>query len=126
MKKKSGFSIHELMISLFLINLVVFALLGVVTTLLKSSQTVNENSKGAIAASSILDRYVEGEITKDKKSGKEDFSGETYYYRIEDVFVRKAETGIPGLRQITITVSTSEDFKVTAKEIKITTLKLAD
>ncbi len=138
MKKERGFSFHELAIALFLINLVVFSVLGVITTLMKSSRGVNENSKSVIAANSILETYLAGDEEFQKKfqsdatgndkalTGQITYADIEYHFHIEDVTVRQTQPGFPGMKQITITVSTSPDFltKPTNKDIKITTLKV--
>ncbi|MCQ2736358.1 MAG: hypothetical protein MJ234_03985 [bacterium] len=131
--KRKGFTIHELMISLFLINMVAFALLAVVSMLLKSSQHVNQNSKAAIAASSILDKYIAGEMSVPENDhqiiSEEEFSGQKFYYKIEVKEARESKKGIPGINQITIRVSADERLKSGHTEdddIVLTTLQVTE
>lgn len=53
-KKKKGISFYELVVSLFLINLVLFSVLSVIIGFLKGARQVNENSKTALVANSIM------------------------------------------------------------------------
>ncbi len=53
-KKKTGISFYELVVSLFLINLVLFSVLSVIIGFLKGARQVNENSKTALVANSIM------------------------------------------------------------------------
>lgn len=53
-KKKTGISFYELVVSPFLINLVLFSVLSVIIGFLKGARQVNENSKTALVANSIM------------------------------------------------------------------------
>lgn len=134
-KAKKGVSFYELVISLFLINLVIFSVLSVITMLLRGSMHVNENSKGAVAANSIMNLYMSdsvkekdteesltstpsesedtdenSKIEKNKVSEIE-FAGIKYYYLIEETWIKKSEDGKPGLNNVKLTVSLNEKFK---------------
>ena len=63
--KKKGISFYELIVSLFLINLVIFSVLSVITMLLKGSRQVSENSKTAVVANSIMNLYMTDDLTLD-------------------------------------------------------------
>lgn len=155
-KAKKGVSFYELIISLFLINLVIFSVLSVITMLLRGSMHVNENSKGAVAANSIMNLYMsdnikETESTTSEFSESEDtdenskieknkvseieFAGIKYYYLIEETWIKKSEDGKPGLNNVKLTVSLNEKFKTNKDEylkkpdeqdITITTLRVCD
>ncbi|MBR0519364.1 hypothetical protein IJJ97_06205, partial [bacterium] len=132
-KNRKGVSFYELVVSLFLINLVLFSVLSVITMLLRGSMHVNENSKGAVVANSIMNLYMSGDVIAPKTEGtseatesEEDksnkvkinevsemeFAGIKYYYLIEETAAKKSTTtGQPGLNNIKLRVSLNEKFK---------------
>lgn len=155
-KNKKGVSFYELVISLFLINLVLFSVLSVITMLLRGSMHVNENSKGAVVANSIMNLYMSGDIQSKKTDSSEtpaeteedtinkvvtnkvaemEFAGIKYYYLIEETVAKQSETGKPGLNNIKLRVSLNEKFKTNTQaylekpddqDITIVTLKVCD
>ena len=135
--KKKGVSFYELIISLFLINLVIFSVLSVITMLLKGSQQVSGNSKTAVVANSIMNLYMTDDLTLDDTNKVEekndfyykDFAGIRYYFKIEETVVRASGIRQPGLNQIVLRVSSDERFPSdpeNIQNIKLTTLKTVD
>ena len=133
--KNKGLSFYELVVSLFLINLVIFSVLAVITMLLKGSKQVNENSKTAVVANSIMNMYMTDDLKSDGSvEGKDgfyykDFAGIRYYYKIDETIVRNSGIRQPGLNQIVLTISSDERFPndpENIKSIKLTTLKTVD
>lgn len=133
--KKKGVSFYELIISLFLINLVIFSVLSVITMLLKGSQQINENSKTAVVANSIMNMYMtndlthSGDVTGYKGFHYKDFAGIRYYYKIDETVVRASGIRQPGLNQVVLTISSDERFPSdpeNIQNIQLTTLKTVD
>ena len=130
-KKNKGVSFYELVISLFLINLVIFSVLSVITMLLRGSQHVNENSQGAVAANSIMNKYMSGDLDIDVSQNTVqtiEFAGVTYYYVIEETVIKHSSAGKPGLNNIKLTLSLNENFKTNPdpQDISLVTLKVCD
>lgn len=131
-KKNKGVSFYELVISLFLINLVIFSVLAVITMLLRGSRHVNENSQGAVAANSIMNKYMSGDLEikdpKVKEVQKIEFAGVTYYYLIEETVIKPSNTGKPGLNNIKLTLSLNENFMTNPdpQDISLVTLRVCD
>ena len=135
-KKKKGVSFYELIVALFLINLVLFSVLSVITMLLKGARQVNENSKTALVANSIMNMYITNDLTPDGwingVSGNfyyKDFAEIRYYYKIDETAVRYSGTRQPGLNQIVLRVSSDERFPQDPENIKclkLITLKTVD
>lgn len=136
-KNNKGVSFYELVISLFLINLVIFSVLSVITMLLRGSRHVNENSKGAVAANSIMNKYMSNDLNiEDPKAVQTiEFAGVTYYYLIEETVIEKNSTGKPGLNNIKLTLSLNEKLRTNKaaylanpdpQDISIVTLRVCD
>ncbi len=131
MKKRAffdqyGLSFMELVIALFLINVMFFSLIGVMASLLKGSKQVSSISKETIVANSILEEYTSKNAGRLKKSyeGSKTFGDLSYAYSITASRTDGEDFNRPGLFHVNIRVYSprTEKSETSGAVVSISTL----
>lgn len=105
-RKTPAFSLLELMVSIFLINLVLFAIIAAMCMFLRSVRHTTDHSEGMIVATSILDSYIQENKTKLKPvSDIKIYGDKKYQYQIQVNRVQDGLSGKEGLFEVTVHVS---------------------
>ena len=120
---KRGFSFFEVIVAMFLMNVIIFAIIGTILLFLKSVNKSIDRSRGVIVASSLMDRYIHKQRTDLKdEAGDIIYGNITYYYNITVQKVADNYPGAPsaygtGLYQVVVTVSWKEQV-IGGNEVK--------
>lgn len=113
-RTKKGISFIEVIVALFLMNVIIFAIIGTILLFLKSVNKSIDRSRGVIVASSLMEKYlINNRMDLKDESGEEKYGNVVYYYKITTQKVSGTTPGAPegygsGLYQIEVTVSWKE------------------
>ena len=111
---EKGFSFFEVVVALFLMNLIIFAIAGTILLFLRSINKSIDRSRGVIVGSSIMEKYIsKNRMELIEESGQEQYGKVNYFYKIT---MKKVSEDLPGMAagygtgvyQIDITVSWQE------------------
>ena len=110
---EKGFSFFEVVVAMFLMNLIIFGVAGTIVLFLKATNKSIDRSRGVIVASSLLEEYISKNRMEleDKKNKTQQYGKVNYHY---DITVKKATPGSDddygtSVYQINITVSWQEN-----------------
>ena len=110
-KKKSGVSFIELIIALFLINVVFFSFVAFISMALKSSKKSQDVSRGNIVANSLLEDYIsENRLNLEAQTGIKTFGNTNYNYDIKVQRISDYASDGKALYKVLISIK-YDDFK---------------